>query len=132
MYPNETRYQLISANSIASRSPPSLVGTKMLTGKTPVPITIAHLLAPNNSYSNKPTFFTTKIPTKTSVHLIVGNTITQFKTPDTDFIKRTPKPTKTSAHIIALTKNTKTPTPPTHAYTSTSSYSELFTKSLQS
>lgn len=90
MYPNATRYQLISANSIASRSPPPLVGTKMLTSKTPVPTTIAPLLAPNNYNSNKPTFFTTKIATKTSVHLIVGNTITQFKTQDTDFIKRTP------------------------------------------
>lgn len=134
LYPNATRYQLISAHSIASRSPPPLVGTKMLIGntKTPVPITIARLLAPNNSNSNKPTFFTTKIPTKTSVHLIVGNTITQFKTRHTDFIKKTPKPTKTSVHIIALTKNTKTPTPQTHAYTSTSSYSESFTKSTQS
>lgn len=54
MYPNATRYQLISANSIASRSPPPLVGTKMLIGntKTPVPTTIARLLAPSNSNSN--------------------------------------------------------------------------------
>lgn len=109
LYPKATRYQLISANSIASRSPAPLVGTKMLTvnTKTPVPITIARLLAPNNSNLNKPTFFTTKKPTKTSVHLIVGNTITKFKTPLTYFIKGTPKPTKTSVHIIAWTKTLK-------------------------
>lgn len=82
LYHNATRYQIITANPIASRSPPPLFGTKMLTGntKTSVPITmIAHFISKINLTQINPQFSPLQYKQKQQFIYLLGKSLPNLK-----------------------------------------------------